>query len=587
MDEDDYNLDDLLALERDTAHYAQLLDPLNHAAGEGVMTRSVGLRGGSRPCDVPHPADRDVERLLHDALDDDADGSGDGGETHGGIAQRHTNLAPPPLVPPLVCPAFHSFHTAAGEGKSGSTSAGAGGRAATTQPAPLLRGLSDGSARGAEAGGRGGAVSAELRKAMLGSVVLSHAQQAVVNPFASRVEAAARRQKAALTSRSRQGHDDLQRAQREAEVVGAVLAHRKRLNAMAAAAEASAAAAGTGAAAGSMTQATQRDEDATQTTWLESPHTGESTAPNPARAVSSWLLDRPPFGEDSLEVALPDGELHFLRVRAGVDRAPAARPQHLDALAKSGGLLPVPIAELRRRVAEARLSNVEAALASSERVMARAAALASSNDGGGGGGDDGGVDRILAELDDDEVMNGTRPAPGVIDRTRVSTSLWVDRYAPRSFADLLSSETVNRNVLKWIRLWDDRVFGPPASAAKASGKGGKGSGGLAASKSLGMFGASAAGASGPAAKRGRGDGATDAGVVSSSGGSAAVVANGSGGHSDATGFGWGWKADARVLLLCGAPGTGKTTLVSQLHITSHPRHARVLAQSPPFPPICA
>ncbi len=40
-----------------------------------------------------------------------------------------------------------------------------------------------------------------------------------------------------------------------------------------------------------------------------------------------------------------------------------------------------------------------------------------------------------------------------------SSMLWVDRYAPRKFTDLLSAELTNREVLKWIKTWDECVFG--------------------------------------------------------------------------------------------------------------------------------
>ncbi|KAK2076248.1 hypothetical protein QBZ16_001180 [Prototheca wickerhamii] len=46
--------------------------------------------------------------------------------------------------------------------------------------------------------------------------------------------------------------------------------------------------------------------------------------------------------------------------------------------------------------------------------------------------------------------------------------LWVDRHAPRSFMDLLSSEVVNREVVRWLKGWDPCVFGrPPVPGAEA------------------------------------------------------------------------------------------------------------------------
>ena len=43
--------------------------------------------------------------------------------------------------------------------------------------------------------------------------------------------------------------------------------------------------------------------------------------------------------------------------------------------------------------------------------------------------------------------------------------LWVDKYAPRHFSDLLSPERTNRQVLRWIKSWDPAVFGTEAPPA--------------------------------------------------------------------------------------------------------------------------
>ncbi|OUZ99573.1 AAA+ ATPase domain [Macleaya cordata] len=37
--------------------------------------------------------------------------------------------------------------------------------------------------------------------------------------------------------------------------------------------------------------------------------------------------------------------------------------------------------------------------------------------------------------------------------------LWVDKYAPNSFTELLSDEQTNREVLLWLKQWDSCVFG--------------------------------------------------------------------------------------------------------------------------------
>lgn len=54
----------------------------------------------------------------------------------------------------------------------------------------------------------------------------------------------------------------------------------------------------------------------------------------------------------------------------------------------------------------------------------------------------------------------TETKPAGYDGLSVAESkLWVDKYAPKSFADLLSDERVNRNVLIWLKEWSGTVFG--------------------------------------------------------------------------------------------------------------------------------
>ncbi|VDO49822.1 unnamed protein product [Onchocerca flexuosa] len=40
----------------------------------------------------------------------------------------------------------------------------------------------------------------------------------------------------------------------------------------------------------------------------------------------------------------------------------------------------------------------------------------------------------------------------------IQNNLWVEKYAPHTYADLISDETVNRLLLNWLRLWDECVF---------------------------------------------------------------------------------------------------------------------------------
>ena len=60
--------------------------------------------------------------------------------------------------------------------------------------------------------------------------------------------------------------------------------------------------------------------------------------------------------------------------------------------------------------------------------------------------------------------------------------LWVDKYKPKKYVDLLSDETTNRSLLQWLKHWDKVVFnqevkkktekkaGPLSSFNKRTGK---------------------------------------------------------------------------------------------------------------------
>lgn len=38
------------------------------------------------------------------------------------------------------------------------------------------------------------------------------------------------------------------------------------------------------------------------------------------------------------------------------------------------------------------------------------------------------------------------------------TTLWVDKYRPQKYVDLISDESTNRTILKWLKMWDKMVF---------------------------------------------------------------------------------------------------------------------------------
>ncbi|KAF9129908.1 hypothetical protein BGW39_003643 [Mortierella sp. 14UC] len=63
-------------------------------------------------------------------------------------------------------------------------------------------------------------------------------------------------------------------------------------------------------------------------------------------------------------------------------------------------------------------------------------------------------EEALLLLEDDDVMGlEDDPTSGPNER------LWVDKYRPKKYTDLMGDERVNREVLSWIKEWDQCVFG--------------------------------------------------------------------------------------------------------------------------------
>ncbi|XP_042861945.1 chromosome transmission fidelity protein 18 homolog [Penaeus japonicus] len=61
--------------------------------------------------------------------------------------------------------------------------------------------------------------------------------------------------------------------------------------------------------------------------------------------------------------------------------------------------------------------------------------------------------RSLQEAEDSGLESG------VEDEEVVKDTLWVEKYKPKQYLDLLSDESTNRTVLHWVKLWDKLVFG--------------------------------------------------------------------------------------------------------------------------------
>ncbi|XP_068445320.1 chromosome transmission fidelity protein 18 homolog [Clinocottus analis] len=158
--------------------------------------------------------------------------------------------------------------------------------------------------------------------------------------------------------------------------------------------------------------------------------------PPTAAPASLRVLKRPPLEGEYVSVTDSSGNRVYLRQTEDTGNKLVdcrAAPNYQGAL----GLLVVPIGVLREQEAERRLQQVieESQLLSNP--------LTSSVNGV----------RIQAESGEGEENDDPQDAEGRTSR------LWVDRFSPRHYTELLSDDFTNRCLLKWLKLWDTVVFG--------------------------------------------------------------------------------------------------------------------------------
>lgn len=67
-------------------------------------------------------------------------------------------------------------------------------------------------------------------------------------------------------------------------------------------------------------------------------------------------------------------------------------------------------------------------------------------------------ERKLHQLEELRLKKETISQPETADTVADSTELWMERYRPKNYLDLLSEEGVNRTLLHWVKLWDKIVF---------------------------------------------------------------------------------------------------------------------------------
>nr|XP_006637330.2 PREDICTED: chromosome transmission fidelity protein 18 homolog [Lepisosteus oculatus] len=170
------------------------------------------------------------------------------------------------------------------------------------------------------------------------------------------------------------------------------------------------------------------------------------------RGPERHVLHRPPPSGGYISVTDSSGNRVYLAMKDEDSRA--VDTQSLRRTQWSLGLLSVPIEQLREQVAEKRHRQlVEESQRLSELLNSR-------------------IDQEFGEQDGAEQVQepegeGEENERGDEEEDFSSSRLWVDRFSPRHFTDLLSDDYTNRCLLKWLKLWDTVVFGREKPVKKA------------------------------------------------------------------------------------------------------------------------
>ncbi|MCI4393489.1 hypothetical protein PGIGA_G00157860 [Pangasianodon gigas] len=172
---------------------------------------------------------------------------------------------------------------------------------------------------------------------------------------------------------------------------------------------------------------------------------------SPKRAAAPHhALKRPPASGDFITVTDCTGNRVYLRKNQDQQ---TPDPRFFRNSQNALGLLAVPVEVLKEQVSERRHRQL---VEESQRLTE----LLNS-----------GID---PELLVDEVPEDTEDENSNASDESSASRLWVDRFAPQHYMELLSDDFTNRCLLKWLKLWDSVVFGrerkprPPTAESRAN-----------------------------------------------------------------------------------------------------------------------
>ncbi|KAL0056127.1 hypothetical protein WJX82_007993 [Trebouxia sp. C0006] len=176
----------------------------------------------------------------------------------------------------------------------------------------------------------------------------------------------------------------------------------------------------------------QSDNAAGQPSMDEMPESSTAAADRMQEAGTSYSVsvDGPSWSGanitgEYMSITVADGRRAFCRLHAKQDRRPVLQRQH-----RQGMLLSVPIGSLMQHVEQEAFAK---ALHDSEVMRTSPAASGAAST----------IPSIAHPVTAEHMLH--------------QQTLWVDKYSPKSFFELLSDEQINRDVVKWVKSWDARV----------------------------------------------------------------------------------------------------------------------------------